>query len=229
MLYNYNEYRLMVNEGLIKTHNIDNSISILDMNLNLFKISYNIIKLTDNVFEVEFLDKINIDLIDNVLIIVNNTGYFPSYIFLNTNNIKYKYKFNHERLENNLINKNIIYIKIRFESKFDKEIINNFEYLYHVCNKQNLNKILKIGLVPKSKNKITSHPERIYLLQNINDAYRLIKKFEFNDLVNNIKNEYIILKIKINNNIKLYNDPNHDNVGYYTYENIHKNDIEILI
>jgi hypothetical protein len=50
-----------------------------------------------------------------------------------------------------------------------KEMLIDFEYkniskLYHVTEKNKINKILKIGLTPKTNSKISEHPERIYFL-----------------------------------------------------------------
>lgn len=50
-----------------------------------------------------------------------------------------------------------------YESKFDKLNINKIDTLYHITNRDNINKIEKQGLVPKSQSKRSIHPERIYL------------------------------------------------------------------
>lgn len=59
------------------------------------------------------------------------------------------------------------------ESKFDEVLKHKPNTIYHVTNINNLNKIKKIGLVPKSKNKKSHHLDRIYLTTN---SKRKLKK-----------------------------------------------------
>lgn len=228
MVKTYKEFKKFLTEGLIMTHNIDNTISILDMNLSKLVNNYNISKLKNYVFDIEIYLEISEKILDILFTIVNNCGYFPSYIWLKNINNSINYKYNYDKLINDINSKNITFIKIRFEAKYDELVETKNEYFYHVCKKQNLKKILNIGIIPKSKSKVTTHPERIYLIKNIKDAKDLIKKMEFTDNVNNQNNtEYIILKVKIDN-IKLYNDPNYDKIGVYTYDNINRNNIELF-
>jgi hypothetical protein len=226
MIKDYKEYVSQIKEGLIITHNIDNAISILEMNLNSI-IGNNFIlnKVSNYIFQIELNYDINIKFIDVLFTIINNCGYFPSYLWLNDKINSTSYKYNYDRLIKDINNKNITYLKIRCEAKYD-DLIDTYGTFYHVCKKQNLDKILKIGLVPKSKSKTSYHPDRIYLLNNISDAENLINRFNFYDS----SSEYIILKININkeDNIKLYNDPNYNKKGCYTYDNINKNNISIV-
>lgn len=110
--------------------------------------------------------------------------------------------------------------------KFDAEEKDIPEYLYHVTEKIYLDKILKNGLIPKTKNKIEKHPERTYVI----DSYEGALDFE-NMLFDMYTKKYTILKIdvKLLNRIKLYHDPtffeNETENGieynaYYTYDNI---------
>ena len=234
MIKNYNEYIKQINEGLIMTHDINQTTNILDSNLNyLISDNYIIKKLTNYSFEIEINFNINVQFIDILFTLINNCGYFSSKVWLrNKQNFEQSYKYNREKLIKDVSSNNIVYIKILCEAKYD-QIINNLEYpltLYHVCNNKNIDKIFKIGLVPKSKAKLATHPERIYLTYDLNDAEHLIKRFDFNSKMKMLDDKYSILKIIINKDdeIILYNDPNFNNKGCYIYDNINKNNITLI-
>ena len=66
-------------------------------------------------------------------------------------------------------------IKLRFEAKFDEEVVENTpSILYHITPTQNTNKILSIGLVPKSRSKASYHPDRVYLSKDLKDIEHLV-------------------------------------------------------
>ena len=88
------------------------------------------------------------------------------------------------------------------------------------------NKISKIGLCPKSQSKKSSHPERVYLTYNIDEAEYLIQQlFAHNTQEYKYKNEYSVLETKISHNIKLFRDTNYP-YGIYTLNNIPPQDIK---
>jgi len=62
------------------------------------------------------------------------------------------------------------------ESKFDEIVEDIPNKLYHLSINEYKDKIIKYGLYPKSKNKLTSHLDRIYLCDNINDCKILINR-----------------------------------------------------
>ena len=105
------------------------------------------------------------------------------------------------------------------ERKFDDDILYN-GILYHITLKNKLHKIKKIGLCPKTNNKISTHPDRIYLFDTINKCNNYINMIEEKE---ENKEKYYIITLKVEN-LKIYNDPNSD--GYYTYDNIHPNKIQ---
>jgi len=131
---------------------------------------------------------------------------------------------------------NYEYMYLNLIKKFDIENYGGVpEYLYHVTDKKNVEKILEIGLVPRSKNKIEKHPDRIYLtdsLEGANDFKEMIQ-FRFSDNI-------VILKInsKLLKSIKLYYDPTFfeneksfeesEYKAFYTYDNITPYAIEII-
>jgi len=86
---------------------------------------------------------------------------------------------------------------------------------YHICEKSRLNKILKIGLVPKSN---FNYPRRIYLTDSLDDINYMLDNKPFNNP--------ILLKIKLNRNQKLFVDPRMGDQSAFTYDNI--SPIEII-
>jgi len=122
-------------------------------------------------------------------------------------------------------------VSFQVESKFDVEFNKyEFDYLYHTTPSINDEKISKIGLVPKSRSKISYHPERIYFVKNEQDLDAISNQFhkldssvkEFSYYKVNIKQS-----IKNNSGIRLFNDPNFTD-GIYTLSNIDKRFIEFI-
>lgn len=113
-------------------------------------------------------------------------------------------------------------ICVFIEPKYDSEVNFQDEYVYHTTDKKNLEKIMKIGLVPKTKNTRSFYPERIYLSPNIkyNNSIK-------NQLGSDKAGEYVDLKIKKFPGLKLYKDVRFKG-GFYTYTNIPPKYIEII-
>lgn len=199
------EYELNLKEGLIKTTNIGKTLNLLKSSFN-FKFEY---QRDNNTFEVTFhqIDKSNLD---KFLKYANNLGWFPSYITTSL----YKGKWDENVYSNDLS-------KIRFEAKFDEEIVEKIpDFLYHITPTQNANKILNVGLVPKSRSKASYHPERVYLGKSIEGVEKLAPQMyqRTGDL------SFTILKIDTNmvpgGYLRLYTDPNYSKEAYYTLNNI---------
>jgi len=117
-------------------------------------------------------------------------------------------------------------IKLRFEAKFDEEIIEKIpKILYHITPTQNVDKILKIGLVPKSRSKASYHPDRVYLSKGLEDIENLGEMFYQKTGIKN----WTILKINTDlvpgDYLRLYTDPNYTS-GFYTLNNIPPQAIE---
>ena len=151
----------------------------------------------------------------------NTLGYFVS---------QYKILFNgkdkspinyvtYKTLEefNDKINK-INELWLIIEAKFDSNLSNEIDYLYHLTEKSKLNKIKVNGLTPKSNSKKAYHPERIYVVPSLNNMKGIIKGFTEDKNIN----DFTVLKIDYNltNKPKLYNDPNYFTFGYYLIDNI---------
>jgi len=89
---------------------------------------------------------------------------------------------------------------------------------------KNRQKILKIGLYPKSGNRKTYHSDRIYLFYNKDECGKILKELKFSDKT--ITN-YDFYEIELDNTNIIHSDPNYFN-GFYTYDNISPKNIKIL-
>jgi len=232
MILGFKEYLSKINEGLIKTYDIDFTIDKSKQNLNILNVSFEIEKNPNNSIKLTIFkfNKIYIDELFNLLNqnFTNLLGWFPSYMFLTTtsgmeNQMNYDesyLKISYEYLDT---------VSIIYESKFD-EVVSIPEYLYHISIQEYEDKILKNGLTPKSKNKLSTHGDRIYVCKKLDDCLELIPKmkFYFYDK-KNINKKWIILQIKTQDlNLELYKDPNFMDKGFYLLGNIPPQNIKII-
>ena len=213
------EYQLY--EGLDVTHEVAQSISILSRWWNLggkveFEKDGYIIKMIVR----EPIDKRDFD---NILKWVNNLGYFPAHIATKIASEKYNY----DDAVNGCLNGNFA---IYFDPKFDIEIADDElpNHIYHITPTTNEEKILKIGLVPKSKNKLSLHPERIYFAKSVESVMFLLDNHPF---VKEVK-QFTIFEIDLERlnkvrKIRWFLDPIYAKSGFYAYENIPKEYLEI--
>jgi hypothetical protein len=118
-----------------------------------------------------------------------------------------------------MINDNPVVVSI--EAKFDLEIdTNKFTDVYHISPSVYDEKIKKIGLVPKSKSKMSHHPERVYFVARESDANAMADIFSGDNPV-----EYSVYKVNLkkarqnDGAIRIFQDPNL-NSGFYTLSNI---------
>jgi hypothetical protein len=112
-------------------------------------------------------------------------------------------------------------ITFTFEKKFDKEYEGTDTTIYHITDEKYLNKIQRIGLVPRSENKLTVHPERIYFSLTYKGVEELLKNHNF------IIDDVVVLEVDISDlDIKLYYDPNMPE-AVYTMSNIPPKNIKI--
>ena len=199
------EYKLNLKEGLIKTTNIGKTLNILEKKYS----SKFIFTRSKNSFYIKtFNTNIN-TLLDGIIKDANTLGWFPSFIETEEYTGKWDEKYFKEGE-----------IKLRFEAKFDEEVVENIpSILYHVTPTQNADKILNIGLVPKSRSKASYHPDRVYLSKDLKDIENLGEMFYQKTGIKN----WTILKIETDmipgGYLKVYTDPNYVQ-GYYTLNNI---------
>ena len=213
-----------INEGLIRTYDMNTSVSILKKWYNSMTNYFNISILNNDTFEITIIDKISTSLFSILIRDVNNLGYFPSVVYLvNENNMTNKFNYDFDKINNIIMSKNIIKLILVCEKKFDDEVIIS-DIIYHVCKEQNISKILKNGLSPRSKNRISTHPERVYFCLDIESCEDLIDRFKINDKIKNLPEQnYKILEIDIpdlDRKIIFRKDPNMSKDGIYTYNNI---------
>lgn len=230
MYKNIKDFENAITEGLITTYNINTATHLLRKWFDELTKDFNIEILDNDTFKITIKDKISTSLFQTLIADINNMGYFPSIIELeNENNLINKFKYDFDKINNIIMSKNIIQMILICEKKFD-DIVNITFPIYHICKSQNITKILKIGLCPKTKNRIGSHPERIYFCLHVDNCINLIKKFDLNDIINKQPEQlYTILEINIPNSKKIIfrKDPNMIDNGIYTYENISSEYIKI--
>ena len=200
-----------IDEGLISTSPTKKTVKILKRKFPDYYVSI----LPDGEIEISAGRK---DYVDNIVEIENICKQIGWYISHGTEDGLH-YKFDKEFLEHSFDD---VVIKQIFDSTRDIDIKPSI--MYHVTPVKNINKILKIGLVPKHKDKITYHPDRVYLTDELELAWGLKKEFE---RINGY--ECQILKILTNDlDIKLYSDVDSRQYGFYTLENIPPRFISIL-
>ena len=154
---------------------------------------------------------------------------YPSYdVWSNNYFFTFYGKILEEQILNEFITKTIDPVK--YETKYDIQILPNEKYYYHLTPDLLFNDIKSSGLTPKSKTKISYHPERVYLIKKYDKdkftelAKNLYSTLEYrSDIIEKIKN-YYVLRIDVEALIKsgrdkFYRDPNYL-LGIWTYENI---------
>lgn len=149
-------------------------------------------------------------------------GWFISYGYekIDDNN---RGKNHQHKFDNNFFDRK--YEEIIIKQKFDqKDIIGKPSIMYHVTPVKNIEKIFRIGLIPKHKDKLVSHPDIVYLTDELELAWGLKKQFERIE-----KSECEILKVLTKGlDIKLYSDVDSRVNGFYTLDNIPPQFISIL-
>jgi hypothetical protein len=193
----------IISEGLIKTYPLEKSIQILKRKFNDYTINTG----EDNEIYLERLINYN-----NVNHLLNTLGYHISYIIQNNKQIKL-----------NELDINQDYI-LCAEPKYDIKVVVP-KIIFHATLSKYVNKIKKIGIIPKSNNKISLHPDRIYFSIKIEDAIKfaeyLENKYETSSAI------VVISTIELDNNF--YSDINFKDSGVYTLNNISpKNIIKII-
>jgi hypothetical protein len=156
--------------------------------------------------------------ISKLLQLLNSLGYFPSIVKYELNNQleQYSKKYSPKEFRRLIDEDEPTYLIFVFEPKFDPTMTPP-QYIYHITDVKFLDSIKSIGLKPKTLNKRSSHPERIYfsLSRDANNTLWKNMKYHYG------KENGILLTIdttKLDNTF--YNDPNFKDLGIYTYGNI---------
>ena len=233
MIINFNEYLDKINEGLLKTYDIDFVIDKSLQRLSVLNIKFDIIKQPNNTIKL-ILYSFDRVLIDNLFGLLNKNftnlfGWYPSYLYLeNLSGMKNRMNYDERYLKK--MHKYLGEVSIIYESKFDIDV-DIPDKLYHLSIQEYEDKILKMGIIPKTKNKISSHGNRIYVCPSIDDCEDLIDEmdFYFFDKNKKVNTRWIIYEIDTNNlDLKLYKDPNYINKGFYLLGNIPSNNITVI-
>lgn len=232
----FREYIQNLNESRYKTHGVQHVKKIFIPLLSSLNLSFDldINKATDD-FQLYIFNNGNFDkeIFDIIISRSEILGYFPSILLIDKINIfnEFKKYVKHKhKVENNKKDVDFVeYLRtlefndfkeiyIQFESWQDTDLKEIPGVLYHVCRTIDLTDIKRYGLSPKSKNKISYHPDRIYVTVDIKEAEQVIGEFK---KIDNI--DYTIIKIlpdeELKGYLKLKKDPNWTN-GYYTTQNI---------
>lgn len=236
-IFNYNQMiesrasnptKWNLGEGLILTHNLDKTISILS------KSNAVVYHHAADRFTLKFSTS-KYRSLQSTIVLANNLGWFPASIqpFPAQFDVRSR-PFSEELLEEYIYDYDNILIT--FEAKFDIEV-ELPRYLYHITPKKNLNRILKYGLTPRAdSSRRTYHPPRIYFADNQNTITDLAKYLEI-EPVNSKSNQFknrgsrVVLKIVTSGlplYFKLYKDPNFKDKGFFTLHNIPPNQIKIV-
>lgn len=231
-------------EGLIVTRDIYTTRNILEktfgFNDDNLKLNVN-----RNIFILILKEFDKITIINNwqkLLQTIDNLGWYPSQInySMNHNMDNVGYSFNKLKQIYDIDNGDSPYslVFIKFEAKFDIEDINIPNKIYHVSPSYYRDKILRHGLIPKSKNKLSIHPDRIYFTTNKSDAITLIPKLkkyipiktkqELNKQGKEIEYDLYEINTKNIQNSRWFKDPNLTFTGIYCLMNILPSNIKLI-
>jgi hypothetical protein len=183
------ELNIIPCEGIIMTHSIDKSLSSLKSIFTENEYHMKFFKKEDKIlvkFDHNRQQEINLDLTEMdfgyLLKIMRNLGYHPSYFSTIISVGSWTPYDEHEILRIlNLKDKNGIDF-IMFNPTHSNKIIDSEDLpniLYHGTPSIYKDKILKMGLVPKTKDKIEVHPDRIYFSVDLDGVYDLLKNKKF--------------------------------------------------
>lgn len=152
-------------------------------------------------------------------VLINTLGYFISEITYDGINWLNKFELNNKPLA------------INIEPKYDIKITEIPKILYHVSSDKHTKKIKEIGLISKSKNKLTNHPDRVYLTPDLEMAKLFCSQIEYEGEIpiiwkidTTIKRDTLKVPIFI-----LYKDPNFEEAdAMYLLGNIPKENLTKL-
>lgn len=216
------------NEGLMKTYDIGFLLKSLYEYYNrkqyVFTITHNTPKMQVNLL---LLENVTIDKIKSINGYLQTCGYYIADVEVNETNNWIHYTDLIKMNDNDIYLLNVV-----IEPKFN--IVKKLNTCYHVTSELNLDKILRIGLVPRSGNKLSYHPDRVYVTDNIESCERLISKLLESSAVYNrdekgnkiTRNKNCVI-LEITSDIAFYDDPNYAD-SYFTYENIAPKNIKLI-
>lgn len=155
-------------------------------------------------------------LISELISLIESVGYFISVLSIDGFDVRDKSKIDEYLYKGG----NNIFMMI--EPNYDEKVSFKGKYLYHTTDLKSLNKILKYGLIPKSKNTRSFYPSRIYL----SPSEEMMLKIQ-QELKGDKAGDYVNLRIDNFEGLSLYKDLRYKG-GFFTYDNIHPKYIEVL-
>jgi len=202
---------LKLSEGLISTTPTKQTVKLLKRKFPDYYIGIR----RDDDIEISAGRKEYVSDITQIIGICNQLGWFISFGTKDNKDYNFDENFAEQTFDE-------IIIKPLFDTTKDIDI--KPSTLYHVTPEKHLNKIFKIGLIPKHEDKLSHHPDRIYVTDELELAWGLKKQFE-----RLYGEECEILKISTRGlDIQLYSDVDSRQNGFYTLENIPPKFISIL-
>lgn len=230
----YDKEQKLLNEGLILTQPMEKSIKVIE-NAGFEVIMFNSVN-----YKNRFFVEINEHDSDwhKLLKIAENLGWYPSHV--HSSDIKHPnmIKFTNSNLKTYLSKYRQIWVL--FEPKYDFELnVRSYDYFYHFTHKIFADRILKNGLDPRTEDKTSAHPPRVYLAFHASGAEKFGRKIV--NRVTKIKPEDrkyhnrltddlvgVILKIDVSElprYFKIYQDPNYLHDGCFTLNTVPPNAI----
>lgn len=178
---------------------------------------------------------ITIEQFDNLLKLLNNYGWYCAGIFESpTQDTINKFdKNSHNTFIQSIQQQVNTKIQFQCEAKFDLELEHKLipNTLYHATPTKYVKKILKLGIVPTTKNPLFAFPDRIYLAYNYNDLITTLLPYMANKSkiydwsifeINTASLKQNVLPIR-----KWFRDPNYVG-GIYTMTNISPLHIKLI-
>jgi hypothetical protein len=205
MLRNTIRGSFAISEGLIKTHPIDKSVDIIKRRFPNVDVS------TEDDGEIvvsNLSDKLSV-----YNILFTNLGYFISLVDI-------------DNKWNKVVDLDKVVDAVILEPKYDIKVAVP-KSLYHASPLKYKDKILSNGLILKALSKVSLHPDRIYLT----DDLMTCKMFASNlpkDKLPFYQDGYCIYSIDTNYIDDLYSDINLRKSGYYVDYNIPPNAIKLV-
>lgn len=219
--YNFNLFSINLKEGILRSYPADTVIKYVKNHLHIPNLA--IFKDTTDNVDVILVAVHNVgNNIDSLIRIMNLCGY---YLAVPTDVAK--------------INPNEI-ARLQFEPRNQDNCIhpNTIGTLYHWTRPELVNKILKNGLAPRSKNSFFSYPERIYVVKDsipeaelMDLGAMLCTALNFEKYENGQSFDQTLSLIQINprllkQDFAFFIDPNYSDYGLYCLENIPPDAIE---
>jgi len=173
----------------------------------------------------------NADSIAKINTFLDTFGWFPALISTPGHNEK----FSQDALDTALA-RSVPFIIVVYEAKYDTEETLDTDILYHLVPDIYIDKVELMGLTPKTKSKMSTHPERVYLMlptdrqEYVALANQLWERM--NPKAKELTHYFYLLRIDVSelkNSIKFYTDPNFmmGDGAVWTYKNIAPKYIEV--